>query len=368
VLAGSLAQVPRYGGHTWFFLQYLLGFRRLGFDVVFVDRAGPGVGVSPAAADGFLREVLVPFGLEAGYALLCEGEQETLGMPRRELLARVNGAAAFINVMGFIREPDILAAARRRVFLDIDPGFPQMWSALGLADLFRGHDMFVTVGQNVGKPECEIPTCGLDWIPTRPPVALAEWPTAAGDRRFTTVGAWRGPNAPVVFAGKTYGLRAHEFRKFATLPMVTGRQFEVALDVHPDEAKDLALLRANRWSLLDPDVTSNPASYRAFIQGSGAEFAVAKNMYVEARSGWFSDRSVCYLASGKPVIAEDTGIRSLYPAGEGLLTYATLDEAVVAVEDVSADYVRHSRAARALAEETFDSDIVLPALLSRVAV
>src|SRR5258706_9445891 len=318
---------------------------------MFIDRAGPDMGVTPAAADAFLRDVLAPFGLEGAHAVLCDGGQEVLGVGRDQLLSRVRDAAVFINVMGFVRDPAVLEAARRPVFLDIDPGFPQMWSALGLADLFANHEVFLTVGANIGSSQCEVPTCGLQWIATRPPVVLEQWPVTAGDRRFTTVGAWRGPFAPVAYSGRSYGLRVHEFRRFATLPLITGRDFGVALDIHPEETKDITMLNENGWALVDPDVGANPAAYRSFIQGSGAEFSVAENMHVQARTGWFSDRSVCYLASGKPVVAQDTGLGWLGPTGEGLLRYGTVEEAAAAVDSVAEDYVRHSRAARALAEE-----------------
>jgi hypothetical protein len=171
------------------------------------------------------------------------------------------------------------------------------------------------------------------------------------------------------YKGKTYGLRVHEFRKFAELPRLSGRPFQLALDIHPDEVNDLALLEANGWSLVDPSVVAgDPGAYQAYIQDSKAELMVAKNMYVQAKSGWFSDRSICYLASGKPVLAQDTGLQGLYPTGEGLLSFTTLDEALAGVEEISRNYTRHTRAARVLAEDYFDSDKVLSGLLSKLSI
>jgi hypothetical protein len=226
----------------------------------------------------------------------------------------------------------------------------------------------VTVGENIGGPDCTIPTCGLEWITTPQPVVLELWPPRAdGGERFTSVASWRGPFGPIDYGGRTYGLRVHEFRKFAKLPSLSRQSFEIALDIDPAEVDDLALLRDNGWSLVDPDaVAGDPWAYRRYVQGSMAELMIAKNMYVESRSGWFSDRSICYLASGKPVLAQETGFTRFHPAGEGLLAFETLEEALAGAEEISGDYERHARAARALAEERFDSRKVLRRLLERL--
>jgi glycosyltransferase involved in cell wall biosynthesis len=153
------------------------------------------------------------------------------------------------------------------------------------------------------------------------------------------------------------------------LPRLTGQYFDLALDIHPDDRADLALLNENGWNVHEPQhVASNPWVYRDFIQQSGAELSIAKGIVVETQCGWFSDRSICYLASGKPVIVQDTGIKNLYPTGEGLLTFSTLDEAVAAVESVASNYQRHARAAREIAEEYFDSDKVLLQLLAKLGI
>jgi hypothetical protein len=365
VVAGAVARRPRVGGSAWAFLQYLLGFRRLGWDVLFLD----WVEEEDEASAEWLRSVLEPFGLP--FSLLARDTGAAVaGLPRELALARTSSAAFLLNVNGYLDDEEVLAAAQRRVFLDIDPGFGQMWYALGLADVFAGHDVFLTVGENVGRAGCEIPTCRVEWIPTRPPVVLDHWRAGPdGGRRFTTVGAWRGPFGPIDFGGKRYGLRAHEFRKLASLPSVCGREFEAALDIEATDEADQALLEEGGWRLVDPcAVAGDPWAYRRYIHGSGAELTAAKNIYVETRSGWFSDRSVCYLASGKPVLAQDTGLADLYPTGEGLLTFSSLDGAVAGVEEISGRYAAHARSARALAEEYFDSDKVLTRLLGKVGV
>src|SRR5207248_650727 len=257
---------PNYGGHTWVFLQYLLGFRRLGFDVLFLDRLEPEMQVDYHAAFVFVRSLLKPFGLDESLAIVCNGGRETLGVPRGEILEKARRSVLLLNVMGFLVDEDILAVASRRVYLDIDPGFSQMWRELGLADTLSGHNRFLTVGGNIGRSTCSVPTCGLDWVPTRPPVVFDEWPEQNGGGPFTTVGAWRGPFAPVKYLGKTYGLRVHEFRQFASLPQITGQDFEAALDIDPRELGDIKLLRDNGWSLVDPgQVTASPSAYRAYI-------------------------------------------------------------------------------------------------------
>jgi hypothetical protein len=379
VIAGSLAQKPRQGGHTWVFLQYLLGFRRLGWDVLFLDRLDPGMCVDEAGRPSsfedslnlrYFQEVMHGFGLSDAFSLDYNRGEYVVGLPRQRVLERARNSAFLLNVMGFLTDEEVMSCAPRRVFLDIDPGFGQMWRELGLHNLFHGHDEYVTIGENIGRADCAIPLCGLNWITSPQPIILDYWPAvgAVGDW-FTSIATWRGSYGPLEYMGKTYGLRVHEFRKFVTLPLRSGRPFQLALDIHSAEAKDRALLDANRWSVVDPlAVAGDPWAYQAYIQGSKAEFMVAKNMYVQTNCGWFSDRSICYLASGKPVLAQDTGLERLVPTGTGLLTFTTLEEAGAGVEELSRDYVRHARAARALAEECFDSDKVLKRLLGKLAV
>lgn len=379
VIAGSLAQKPRQGGHTWQFLQYLLGFRRLGWQVLFLDRLEPGMCVGesgqPCEVDQsvnlrYFLDIMERFGLSDSFSLDYNRGEQVWGMSRAGVCARLKGSAFLLNVMGFLTDEQLLACAPRRVFLDTDPGFGQMWQDLGQADLLRGHDDYVTIAENIGRPECTIPTCGLKWITWRQPVVLDQWPCQGpGGECFTSIGSWRGPYGPIEHGGRTYGLRAHEFRKFVRLPKLCDGRFQVALDIHSAETRDLALLADNGWQLADPTVVaSDPWVYRQYIQQSRAEFMATKGIYVDTQSGWFSERSICYLASGKPVLAQDTGIGPLYPVGAGLLTFRTLEDAVVCVEELARDYPRHCRAARVIAEEFFDSDRVLCDLLHKLNV
>ena len=359
-VCGAAAQKPRQPGHTWQFLQYLLGFRRLGFEVLFVDRL-PTTELSKVE---YMENTLGRFGLPW---TISHDDGRHSGLLRRDTLAWIRSADLLLNVMGFCTDEELLAAARHRVFLDTDPGFGQMWHELGLADVFSGHDAYVTIGERIGTPDCSIPTCGLRWQTTRQPVVLDEWPVAPPPRdpfAFGSIATWRGAYAPVEYDSQRFGLRVHEFRRFADLPRITGRRFELALDIDPADDADRVLLQKGGFALADPSVvTATIDGYRDYVRGSWAELMVAKEMYVASRSGWFSERSACYLASGRPVLAQDTGLKGLLPIGEGLVTFTALDEAAAGVEAIAGDWQRHARAARDLAETYFDSDVVLSRLL-----
>jgi len=381
IIAGSLAQRPFAGGHTWQFLQYLLGFRRLGYDVLFLDwldedmsrdASGQPCAVGDSANLDYLTHVLDGFGLGGDFSVSAGRDGQTFGIPRRKVLERVRSSAMLLNIMGFLDDEEILSAAPRRVFLDTDPGFGQMWQDLGLATLFRGHDDYVTIAENIGQPDCGIPTLGIDWVTTCQPVLLEEWRRPEGTvsaKWITGIGAWRGAYGPIDHNGTRFGLRVHEFRKFAALPRDTGQPFQLALEIDEADARDLQMLEEGGWCRVDPRVvTRDPWIYRQYIHESRAEIMIAKGMYVQTRSGWFSERSMCYLAAGRPVLAQDTGIRTLYPADEGLVIFSTPDEAIRGARALDADYERHSSAARAVAEEYFDSDRVLPRLLSKLGI
>jgi hypothetical protein len=368
-VGGALAQRPGYGGHAWALLNYLLGLRELGHEVLFLDRLSLGMAPTAEARDGcarWLDQVMRGVGLGGSYSLFVEGED--VGLPRQAAVDWVRDADLLLNVMGYIDDEDVLAASPRNVFLDIDPGFGQMWRELGLHDPFRGHDVFVTVGEGIGEGDCLIPTCGIEWVTTPHPIVLGEWPAVAGGSRFTSVGSWRGPYEPVEYGGHRFGLRAHELRKLIGLPSLVGAELELALDIDPFDREDREALLANGWGLVDPTVVAaDPGAYRRYIQGSLAELMVPKGIYVDTRSGWFSERSIAYLASGKPVLAGDTGFSRRYPSSEGLIAFSSLDEARAGVEAICAEPERHARAAREIAAEHFEAKRVLGRLLDQVA-
>lgn len=376
---GAVAQAVGQGGLLWFHLHFLLGLRRLGHEVILVDRLDSAMCTDRAGrpvpfADsvqrrGFL-DVVRQFGLDGAFSLDVDRGREHLGLGPAALVAKARSAALLINVMGYCDAEDVRAAVGRRVFLDIDPGFPQMWRELGLHDAFAGHDRFATLARRIGRPGCTIPTCGLDWITLPQPIVLDHWPAVPPrpEGAFTSIGAWRGPNGPVEYGGRIYGLRCHEFRRFLDLPQrCAGTVFEQALAIDPGDARDIAALAAHGWRLVDPRaVAGTPDAYRDCIGASRGEFVVPKQMYVDTASGLLSDRSGCYLASGRPVLARDTGLGDLYPVGDGLVTFTTPEEAVAGVERIAADHPRHCRAAREIAVAHLDSDRVLTRFLAEV--
>jgi hypothetical protein len=381
LVAGALANKYLNGGEAWVRLSWVRGLQRLGFGVYLVEQIGRTdcLDASGAVAPfdrsvnrDYFGRVTSAFGLAGRAALLYEDGQRTYGMNRADLEAVASRADLLVNISGHLTADAVRGRVRRTAYIDIDPGFTQFWHAAGNPGArLAGHDFYFTIGENVGSPGCPIPTGGLRWRSTRQPVVLEDWPVCDTDRpgRFTTVASWRGPYGPVEHEGKTLGLKVHEFRKVVDLPRRVPCTFEIALDIHPSDGKDLQLLRENGWQLVDPRaVAADPFAFRRYVQTSGAEFSAAQGVYVQTQSGWFSDRTVRYLASGKPALVQETGWgRNLLP-GEGLLTFRTTEEAAAGAADILRDYGRHCRAARALAEVAFDSDKVLRRLTEEVGV
>jgi hypothetical protein len=368
IVSGTIAATPWQGGATWAVLQYLLGLRRLGCDVCFVESVD-GKGREPGDAARYCEELMKRFGLDGRWALLPAGGGEAAGMSRDRLRAAARDADLLLNVSGMLSDADVLEQVPVRAYLDLDPVFAQLWHATEGVDMrFDAHTHFVTVADAIGRPGGAIPTCGREWLPTLPPVMLAEWPVASRIERHaaTTVGHWRSYGS-IHHDGVHYGQKVHSLRPLIDLPRRTRARFELALAIHPDEVKDVAALRENGWAMLDPaQVAATPEQYRRFVQGSWAEFGLAKSGYVVSDSGWFSDRSACYLASGRPVIAQDTGFDRRLPTGAGLLPYSTAEDVIGALEGLERDYERHRAGAREIAAEHLDSDRLLGSLLERL--
>jgi hypothetical protein len=275
-----------------------------------------------------------------------------------------------VNISGHCSRPDLLPRIRRKVYVDLDPGYTQIWHSSGnVGARLDGHDDFFTVGANIGRPGCTIPTCGVSWRPVRQPVLLTLWPLVRTDypERFTTIASWRGPLGTVEHDGEVLGPKVREFRKFVTLPELVPFEFEIALDIHPAESNDIQLLQSHGWQLADPRaVAENPAAFRSYVQGSSAECSVSQGVYVSTRSGWFSDRTTRYLASGKPALVQDTGFSAHIPTGDGLIAFTTLEQAAEGARRIVRDYAHHCQAARDLAERYFDSDLVLGQFLDEL--
>lgn len=379
LLSGMIAAVPRHGGASWAVLQYMLGLRRLGHTVYFVEPVEanalwpPGVSLRSSANASYFRQTIDQFGLGGCCALQLQDSQQTVGLPYEDLQKIARQSDLLINISGKLRDAALTEPIGIRVYVDLDPGFTQLWhSVQGLDMHFAGHTHFVTVGQAIGLPGCAVPPCGRAWIPTLPPVVLEYWPPRENEESgcdgLTTVANWRGYGS-IEHQGIFYGQKAHSLRPLIRLPTLSTEKYTLALAIHPAEEQDLTALHTNGWHLLDPSqVAGTPASYRRFIQGSKAEIGIAKSGYVAANCGWFSDRSVCYLASGRPVLAQETGFSQFLPVGQGLFAFKTMDDVLVSLETLRQDYQRHRRAARALAEEYFDSDKVLNRLLACIGV
>ena len=387
IVSGALANKPFNGGNAWTRLNWVRGFERLGWDVYFIEQmdaaacvnaAGRRVPLADSVNLEYFQSVTGAFGLDGRAALVSSGVGgEAYGINTDALAEIARNADLLFNISGHLSLDPLKLPPRVKVYYDDDPGFTQFWHAAGSAGArLDGHDFYYTIGQNIGSSTCPIPTGGIGWRHTLPPVVLEDWPAiaagpagagGAGRLRFTTVASWRGSYGPVEHGGKTYGQKAHEFRKFVPLPHVSGQAFEIALDIHPGDARDLELLRENGWHVVPPgEVAATPDDFRHYVQASAAEFSVAQGTYVDTQSGWFSDRTTRYLASGRPAIVQDTGFSRHIGCGEGLLPFRTLDEAAAAVSEVRGNYDRHARAARAVAEAHFDSDKVIARLLDEI--
>jgi hypothetical protein len=373
VVSSVIANKPFNGGNARMVLNWLEGFRQLGADVFFIeqirsatctDASGAATMAHASANRTYFEDVLCTAGLGDRAALICDPVDDLacaaiVGATAAELADVVRDADLLVNISGHLDHPALKPRFRRKAYVDVDPGYTQLWHAQGSAAArLAGHDLYFTIGQRVGTPACTLPTCGVDWQPIRQPVVLEGCAVSSttADGRFTTVASWRGAYAPMTHAGQTFGNKAHEFRMFADLPRRVGRTFEVALDIHPGDNRDRRTLVDRGWQLVDPRlVAGTPDDYCTYIEGSMAECSASQGMYVKTQCGWFSDRTARYLASGKPALVQNTGFSAPGRPGEGLLVFDTIDQAVRGAHDIAGDYRRHSEAARWIAERYFDS-------------
>lgn len=406
IVSGSVANKPANGGNVWERLSWVVGLRRLGVDVFFLEQIAPEACVDDQGSQvefarsvnrGFFNHIAEWFGIADRAALVCADRRECAGLAWPELVDVAESADLLLNLSGHLTLDGLIDRVRRTAYIDVDPGFTQFWhvdpsNAFQVAE----HDFYFTIGENIGRPDCPIPRGGIEWRPIRQPVVLDDWPVTPADdhRRFTTIASWRGPYGPIEWQGRTMGLKCHEFRKVIELPerttgttktqrkgqaMTAGRPladlqrerdaltFEIALAIHPADEKDRCALAEHGWKIVEPqEVAGDADAFRCYVQHSGAEFSVAQGVYVDTKSGWFSDRTVRYLASGKPALVQETGFSRRLPTGEGLIAFRTLDEAVQGARQIMRDYDTHCRAARTIAADHFDSDKVLARMLEQV--
>lgn len=371
VFSGAIGRLP-LGGHAWSQLQYLAGLRQLGHEVYYLEDCGDEswvydwdaeeITTNPNYPGAFVRDCLTPFGLDHHW--MYRAGDTSLGMTIEAFREVCAGADLFliwaVPLECWRPEYDL---AHRRAYIDADPGFTQISLINGddkLAKTINRCERLFTIAQRMGAEDCSIPNAGRPWLKTVAPVSLSDWPAVDDDSatHFTSIMQWRGFH-DVVHEGMAYGQKDREFPKFIDLPRRTRQPFRLALT-----GADPADLSRYGWEIIPGWIPSRtPWSYRTFIQESRAEFGVAKHGYVHMRGGWFSDRSVCYLASGRPVLVEDTGLEEWLPVGDGVVTFHNPEEALIGVEAINADYERHARSARRLAEEMFAVNRVLPPLL-----
>lgn len=372
VVTGLIAQYP-LGGVTWDYVQYVLGLARMGHDVYYFEDTGqwPYNPIEGGVAKGcdfnvqYLSRVMSHIGLGGKWAYRFPWHSEWFGLSTEERRAVISSADLLINVSGTLAEPEKYRDVRCMVYIDSDPVFTQIKISRGQGDFRRmvdTHDAHFSFGE--GLPADALHT-GHHWRATRQPIVLSEWRTAEPRRDvFTTVMNWTSYK-PVVYEGKTYGQKDVEFMRFIGLPQrVTPAVLEIAVNTGKTRRTPRDLLAHKGWQVVNPDeVCPDMESYRRYIETSFAEWSVAKNAYVVGKSGWFSCRSACYLAAGKPVVVQDTGFSSILPVGRGILPFTTLDEAADAINEVCGNYDTHSLAARVVAEDFFDSHKVLGRLL-----
>ena len=373
LFSGSIAGHPvGYGGNVWAFLQWVLGFRRLGFDVFYVEERQstdlmdeelkPAPFARSANAQLF-RRLIDRFELGDRAALLEAGSSAHVGLSREDIARVARDVDLFLNQFGAYTT--VLDRVRRSVYLDLDPGHTQIWQERYGVDMrLRGHDLYLTIGLNLGEPGCPLPTCGIRWEKTLWPIVLSEWATAnPPGPAFTTVANWRDYSW-VEWQGVWYAQKAEAFKSVIDLPRRVSMPIEACLSI-ADSDPDLPALRDNGWRLASPrERVGDPESYRRYIHESRGEFSPVRPICSLGKSGWFSDRSGCYLAAGRPVVMEDTGLSRHVPVGLGLLAYSDLESAVQCLEAVERDYARHAAAAREFAREHLDSDRVLSRVLT----
>ncbi len=379
IILGAMVSLSPYSpGKAWHRLHYLVGLQKLGHDVHLVediepewciDERGQRVPFEQSINRTLLAATLEPFGLMDRASVIYDRGQETFGRSRDSLIALSREADLLINWSGHVKTEFILDNVRRLAYLDLDPVFTQLWHQTGHGDLnFTRHDVFFSAGLNIGSIDSDIPNCGVEWRHLLPPVVLEHWrfhidPSCP---RFTTL-ATLSPFGDVWYRGERYGSKHDELGRLAELPRRVRRELEVAVNYYGDEEAALAVLKANRWFVSDAAAVTDLCGYQRFIARSRAEIGIAQHAYVKARSGWFSDRWSHYLASGKPVLAQSTGFEEQLPTGRGLLSFASLEEAVEGIESIDRDYASHCRAAREFVEEFLDYRTVLPRLLEACA-
>jgi hypothetical protein len=367
------------GGIGWQAIHYVAGLARLGHDVYYVEDSGAppydprrkSVAEDCGYSVRFLRETMERFGFGDRWAYRDVAAGRCYGLPAARVAALYREADALFNVCGATRLSEEHVRCPVRVYVQTDPVHDQLQLLAdnpGTRTALADHTHHFTYGENLGAPDCPVPLGEFRWRPTRPPVVLDLWPVRYDPAAacFTTVGTWKNVGKDIRFAGEQYFWSKHvNFLRVLDPPRRVAQPFELALDSGDEATADL--LRQNGWRVADAYARSrDTAAYQAHVERSRGEFTVAKDLVVRTRSGWFSDRSVCYLAAGKPVVTQDTGFGKFVPTGRGLFGFSTVEEAAAAIGEINRDYADHCRAARDIAADCFGSDRVLRELCREV--
>jgi hypothetical protein len=377
IVFGILFWYP-LAGVTYQFLHYLLGLRRLGYDVYYVEDSARYIydptlnDLSPDASANVaaVAPVLEAHGLGDRWAFrgAYEGGQ-CYGMTESRLRELYETADAFLNITGAQELRDEHLKIPRRVYVESDPFAMQVKVALGNPSAIKTlsqHDTLFTFGESLGRPDCAVPIVRFRWLPTRQPVVMDLWRSNSpvGGDTYNTITTWHNKGKDFEYDGQTwYWTKDREFEKFLDLPRACAAKLELAATVPPEVRDRLSKLG---WQVRSSiDLSRSCESYRAYIQNSRGEFTVARDQYVRPRTGWFSDRTACYLAAGRPVITQETGFSHHLPTGKGLFGFSTREEIVSAVETIESDYAAHCRAAAEIADEFFSAEKVVANLMER---
>ena len=377
VLLGYIVRCP-LGGMAWHHLQYAMGLAELGHDVLFVedsddypscyDPTTDSTGVDPTYGLRFADDAFQRVGLSGNWAYYDAHTSSWHGPRADDAPRSVRAADVLLNLGGVNPLRSWSLDVPVRVFIDHEPALTQVrhLSDPRAMKLARQHNRFLSFGEKIGDPDCTVPDDGIQWWPTRQPIVLNAWPVTAGPRhgKFTTVMQWDS-HPPGVLGDLRYGMKSDSFMPYLELPQRAGRIFELAVG---SASAPRELLQSRGWHLRNPlEPTRDPWAYRDYIRESKAEFSVAKHGYVVTRGGWFSERSAAYMASGRPVLTQETGFSDRLPSGEGVVAFSTPDEAAAGAEDINARYESHCRSARDVIEEFFDSRKVLGALVESLS-
>jgi hypothetical protein len=379
IITGLVGQYP-FGGVIWDYLQYLLGFRSLGHQVLYLEDSGawpydPVAGTITndcSFALQSLHKIFTDFDLAKSWVYRNGADGKFHGAGEKVAREWLRHGDLLVNVSsaGWLRDYDLRVG--HRMFIDGDPMFCQIGLLDGSNPLYAGrlrdHDSHFTFGLSVGQPDCPVPVDGITWRPTVQPVAIDQWPVTpvSADAPWTTVMNWASYK-PKVWEGRTYGQKNLEFNRFRDLPSKTSIPLRLAMGLGVDGQRPAQELRQLGWDLVEPrEVVPDHRAYRSFLTNSRGEWSVAKHGYVEGRTGWFSCRTACYLAAGRPAVVQETGWSRHLPSNRGVLPFKTLEEAVEGLAKVTRNYAEHSKAAREIALEFFDAKKVCQELLRQV--